>query len=315
MGVGDLCDSSIGLDHGTLLLTANELCHEVFEPVVSQVLGLIAVQLKQSPRLDALFLVGGFGQSNYLFKRVQKVFGRQVGLIGVPPRGELAVVRGAVYAGLSPTKVTERVSRRTYGVETRMPFQRGIDRPELAIRNLDGTYYCRQRLSVYVHKGQSVKIDECISKTFVVSYPNDTDSDLYAYSGDGPVPRLTTDPAIQKVGHFPIRMPNLVGVKPGDRVTMTIRMYFGLTEIKIQCIIKNRVFTFTSAFDAARPSQSIPRPLYPTAQSAPLMQQNNQRSSFSNVNGVHNQPYRQSYPPQGYHYATPIIRPYPTTYN
>ncbi|CAO3635206.1 unnamed protein product [Mucor fragilis] len=251
MGLGDLTDESIGLENGSLLLPAAELCHEIFEPVVSQVLGLIDNQLMQSPVLEAIFLVGGFGQSNYLFKRVEDIFADRVGMIGVPPRGELAVVRGAVYFGLNPQTVTERVSRRTYGVETRMLFQKDVDPPEFSVVGVDGRSYCRQRFSVYVHKGQSVGVDECVSKTFVISYPNDTDSDLYAYDGDGPVPRLTTDAQIQKVGHFPIRMPKLEGVKPGDKVTLTIRMYFGLTEIKIECAIQDQIFTFTSAFDAA----------------------------------------------------------------
>ncbi|KAG2233575.1 hypothetical protein INT48_009362 [Thamnidium elegans] len=251
MGFGDLTDESIGLENGSLLIPARELCDEVFEPIVSQVLCLIQEQLIQSPVLEAIFLVGGFGQSNYLFKRVEDMFAEKVGMIGVPPRGELAVVRGAVYFGLNPQAVTERVSRRTYGVESRMLFQNGIDPPEFAVIGVDSKNYCRQRFSVYVHKGQSVKVDECVSKTFVVSYPNDTDSDLYAFDGDGPVPRLTTDPAIQKVGHFPIRMPKLEGVKPGDKVTLTIRMYFGLTEIKIESVIQDKVFSFTSAFDAS----------------------------------------------------------------
>lgn len=251
MGLGDLTDESIGLENGCLLLPAIELCNEIFEPVVSQVLGLIDNQLMQSPILEAIFLVGGFGQSNYLFKRVEDIFADRVGMIGVPPRGELAVVRGAVYFGLNPQTVTERISRRTYGVETRMLFQNDIDPPGLSVIGVDGRNYCRQRFSVYVHKGQSIGVDECVSKTFIISYPNDTDSDLYAYDGDGPVPRLTTDPQIQKVGHFPIRMPKLEGVKPGDKVTLTIRMYFGLTEIKIECVIQDQIFVFTSAFDVA----------------------------------------------------------------
>jgi hypothetical protein len=84
---------------------------------------------------------------------------------------------------------------------------------------------------------------------------------LYAYDGDGPAPRLTTDPAITKVGHFPIRMPRLEGVKPGDKVSLTIRMYFGLTEIKIECVIQDQTFVFTSAFDASD-SHSAATPMH-----------------------------------------------------
>ncbi|KAI8049127.1 uncharacterized protein B0P05DRAFT_500133 [Gilbertella persicaria] len=262
MGLGDLTDNEIGLDNGSLCLPAEELREYVFEPVIRQVLDLIRGQLQQSPQLEAIFLVGGFGQSNYLFRRVEDEFANQVGMIGVPPRGELAVVRGAVYFGLNPQIVTERVSRRTYGVETRMLFQDDIDPPEYSVMGADQKRYCRQRFSVYVHKGQSIKVDECVSKNFVISYPNDTDSDLFAFDGEGQPPRLTSHPLVRKVGNFPIRMPHLEGVKAGEKVNMTIKMYFGLTEIKIECIIRDKSFMFTSAFDASD--------AYPANASAPL---------------------------------------------
>jgi hypothetical protein len=251
MGLGDLTDTDIGLDNGSLCLPAEELREYVFEPVIRQVLDLIKGQLAQSPQLEAIFLVGGFGQSNYLFRRVEDEFGEHVGMIGVPPRGELAVVRGAVYFGLNPQIVTERVSRRTYGVETRMLFQEDIDPPEYSVMGGDNKRYCRQRFSVYVHQGQSIKVNDCISKNFVISYPNDTDSDLFAFDGDGQPPRLTSHPLVRKVGNFPIRMPHLEGVRAGEKVNMTIKMYFGLTEIKIECIIRDKSFVFTSSFEAA----------------------------------------------------------------
>lgn len=251
MGLGDLTDVDIGLDNGSLCLPAEELREYVFEPVIRQVLDLIKGQLTQSPQLEAIFLVGGFGQSNYLFRRVEDEFANQVGMIGVPPRGELAVVRGAVYFGLNPQIVTERVSRRTYGVETRMLFQDDIDPPEYSVMGGDQKKYCRQRFSVYVHQGQSIRVDECVSKNFVISYPNDTDSDLFAFDGEGQPPRLTSHPLVRKVGNFPIRMPHLENVRAGEKVNMTIKMYFGLTEIKIECIIRDKSFVFTSSFEAA----------------------------------------------------------------
>ncbi|CAO3633945.1 unnamed protein product [Cunninghamella blakesleeana] len=250
--MGLINDTTIGVDNGCLHLPVNELLLYIFDPIVNQVLDLIEHQLQQSPILEALFLVGGFGQSNYLFRRIEEKFAHRVGMIGVPPRGELAVVRGAVYFGLYPNIVTERVSRRTYGVETRMIFQPDLDPEEhFVINPRDKLHYCRKRFSVYVKKGQSIKINECITKHFVISYPNNTDSDLYAFDGDEPIPRLTTDPQIQKVGHFPISMPKLEGVKKGEKIKFTINMYFGLTEIKIICFVGNRSFTFTSKLDTS----------------------------------------------------------------
>ncbi|CDH58515.1 actin-like atpase domain-containing protein [Lichtheimia corymbifera JMRC:FSU:9682] len=250
LGLANMDDPANGIEDGNLRITAEDLCEHVFEPVVRKVLTLIDEQLRQSPvALDAIFLVGGFGQSEYLRRRVIDEFANRVGFIGVPPRGELAVVRGAVYFGLNPQMVTERVSRRSYGVETRMVFDPRLDPQENCIAGDGGRMFCKQRFSVYVHKGQRVKVDECVSKNFMIAYPNDTDTDLFAYDGDGTIPRLTTHPQVFKVARFPIKMPKFAGVQKGEPIFMTIKMFFGMTEIKIEVHIRDRVFTFTSAFE------------------------------------------------------------------
>jgi|JXWR01.1.fsa_nt_gb hypothetical protein len=44
-------------------------------------------------------------------------------------------------------------------------------------------------------------------------------------------------------------MPKFSDVQKGQPVFMTIKMYFGQTEIKIEAHIRDRTFTFTSAFE------------------------------------------------------------------
>jgi hypothetical protein len=73
--------------------------------------------------------------------------------------------------------------------------------------------------------------------------------DLFAYDAEGPIPRLTTHPNVLKVARFPIKMPKLPDVQKGQPVFMTIKMYFGQTEIKIEAHIRDRKFTFTSTFE------------------------------------------------------------------
>ncbi|KAL1923420.1 uncharacterized protein VTP21DRAFT_8400 [Calcarisporiella thermophila] len=248
--------ADIGIEDNMLRLTAQELKMAVFDPVINSVLGLIDEQLRQAKWLDAIFLVGGFGQSDYLHECVKHTFvstGR-VGLVGVPPRGALAVVRGAVMFGLYPRVIAQRIARRSYGVETTMRFEPGLDPAEYSFIRADGNRYCRYRFSIYCYKGQPVRVDECVTKTYSVTYPNDTDCDLFACDLDGPTPRLTTHPAIRKVAAFPIKMPNFPDLKHGDRVQMTVKMFFGLTELKINVRIRDREFIFTSTFENEDPN-------------------------------------------------------------
>ncbi|CEG78260.1 hypothetical protein RMATCC62417_12896 [Rhizopus microsporus] len=61
------------LDEGTMILRAQDLKEKVFEPVVRRVLALIEKQYNQvsDQRVSCIFLVGGFGSSNYLFQRFE----------------------------------------------------------------------------------------------------------------------------------------------------------------------------------------------------------------------------------------------------
>ncbi|RUP21540.1 hypothetical protein BC936DRAFT_139176 [Jimgerdemannia flammicorona] len=263
-GLDDLTNDSIGLEDGVLCLTAQEIKDLVFEPVILDILNLIREQLRQSPRCDAIFLVGGFGTSNYLHQRVDQEFGRSVGIVAMPPRAELAVVRGAVYFGLDPKIVTARMSRRTYGLVVMMPFEEGVDpESEKIVRN-DGVW-CDNRFSgrfmlfsfpvfrftVYVKKGETIGINECIPKSFFAFYPNDIYSPLYAYDGpEDSIPRYTTHAAVKKVAEFTIPMPYLPNVKKGERVDYRTKLYFGLTEIRAEAVIHGKTYVTKCVFDA-----------------------------------------------------------------
>lgn len=89
------------IDDGYMDLTAADLKDKVFEPVVKDILDLIRTFLAQvGDRCMAMFLIGQFGASEYVSRRVREELKSQIGLISYPQRWELAISRGAVYAGL-----------------------------------------------------------------------------------------------------------------------------------------------------------------------------------------------------------------------
>ncbi|KAI8081766.1 uncharacterized protein BX664DRAFT_341244 [Halteromyces radiatus] len=250
MGYPNNDNMEVGIMDGTLIFTTDELKEKVFDPVVEKVIRLIRNQLDGSALkpVDAIFMVGGFGKSNYLHRRVNETFIPRVKFVGIPPRAEMAVVRGAVYFGLNPRLVAQRVSRRTYGLNSQIPFEERLD-PIANRVNVHGRYYCKQRFSVYAHKGQPIGLDECVTKKYLVTYPHGTETDLYAFDGEGVPPRLVTDPRVNLVARFPIKMPTFEGVRVGEQLTMTVNMYFGQTEIKIEVLILDRRCVFTSRLD------------------------------------------------------------------
>ncbi|KAG0277937.1 hypothetical protein BGZ95_005055 [Linnemannia exigua] len=241
-GRADLTDYDIGLEDGVLTITAEEMRREVFDPVVDDVLRLIQHQLQQTNfNCHAIFMVGGFGCSGYLNTRVRTEFGNRVGLIAMPPRAELAVVRGAALAGISPRVVAARVARRFYGVDSLMSFEFGVDMPHKQVRDNEGHMRARDRFSVYVVPGQQIGIDECITKRYVTyQYPNPINSPLYACSAMT-LPRYVDSPIVEKIGDFLIPLPFIPGAVAGQKIVFELRMYFGATEIRAEAEVNGVV--------------------------------------------------------------------------
>ncbi|KAI1302181.1 hypothetical protein EDD11_005647 [Mortierella claussenii] len=247
-GLEDLNDPDIGLEDGVLCVPVEEMKSEVFEPVISDVLDLVQKQLHQSQTCHAIFLVGGFGSSRYLEERIRQEFSHLVSLIAVPQRPELAVVRGAVYAGLNTKTINMRVARRWYGVDANMPFEEGVDPESKRITSHDGHVRCKERFSVYVRPGQQIGVDECVSKEYVTwSYPKGLDSPLYVCNSPNQ-PKYITDPGVQKIADFHIPMPEIPGAQPRTRVVFRLNMYFGLTEVRAEAVINGNTYTTICSF-------------------------------------------------------------------
>ncbi|KAF8975035.1 hypothetical protein BGZ46_009490 [Entomortierella lignicola] len=238
----DANDLDIGLEDGMLKLTVAELHERVFNPVVNDVLDLIEYQLQQT-HCEAIFLVGGFGSSRYLFDRVTAKFATSGRQVRVPPRAELAVVRGAVTYGLHQGSIISRVARRWYGVDSAMDFVPGVDPEEKKTLSRDGTVRCKDRFSVYITPGQSVALGECVTKKYMTwCYPRPLDCPLYV-SDSEKEPRYVDEPSVKKLGDFQIPMPDVPGMMPGAEVLVEVKMHFGETEVRAEALVLGQTVT------------------------------------------------------------------------
>jgi hypothetical protein len=130
-------DEDAGLDSGFLVMSAEQV-REIFEPVVEEVISLVEGQVQsirhKGGSVCGIVLVGGFGQSNYLYNRMKAHFNTappppyterptHAVALSAPQSVEIyhpihawtAVVRGAVLRGLEGSMVVSRRSRWHYG--------------------------------------------------------------------------------------------------------------------------------------------------------------------------------------------------------
>lgn len=130
-------DEEAGLESGFMLLKSEQI-KTILDPVIKEVINLVEGQVEtiraKAGHVAAIVLVGGFGQSNYMYKKMKAHFGAAP----PPPYSEqppskvandihepievmhpmfawTAVVRGAVIRGLEGSMVVSRRSRWHYG--------------------------------------------------------------------------------------------------------------------------------------------------------------------------------------------------------
>ncbi|KAF1796509.1 hypothetical protein FB192DRAFT_1431227 [Mucor lusitanicus] len=245
-------EPSIGLDEGNMTFTKQELKKHVFDPVISEVVQLCRDLQKDTTNLKAIFMVGGFGSSAYLYSQMEKEFSPENIRIVQPDRPEMAVARGAVIFGMHPSKIATRIPRFWYGIEITNIFDPSVDPIEYKVVRPDGSVRCDNRFSTYVERGKPLDIDSCVSRNYTTYYPSHTACTFFASDSDTE-PRYTISTpttSVRKVFDFEIPMPTLPNVKHGDPVPLTIKMYFGEVELRVEAVIDDQTYAVVCNFNA-----------------------------------------------------------------
>ena len=134
---GFVDDEEAGIDCGFLIMTAAQV-KDIFDPVINEVIDLVRGQVdavkEKGGTVSGIILVGGFGQSNYLYNRLKRDFNKMPPPVYTnkpthdvsgehesnveilqPLHAWTAVVRGAVLRGVQGNLVEKRRSRWHYG--------------------------------------------------------------------------------------------------------------------------------------------------------------------------------------------------------
>lgn len=130
-----------------------------FDPVVKQITELLESQieqvLEQGRDLSRIILVGGFGSSPYLYKKLDAWLAKHYEdmKLSCPVDCQSAVARGAAIRGLEGLVPTSRKARLWYGVSCGVPFRPNIDAEWRAYTDeWSGKRFCRGRMKWLVRK-------------------------------------------------------------------------------------------------------------------------------------------------------------------
>ncbi|KAL9604108.1 MAG: hypothetical protein Q9219_000696 [cf. Caloplaca sp. 3 TL-2023] len=159
-GIGDIDESIV---HSGNFHISREEMKTLFDPVIDRIIALINTQVKPASMLHSILLVGGFGESEYLYQRLLEWTSGTFIRVLQPREASTAIVRGAVMKGLeklgiSSTQITRR-ARRWYGVIVNELYVEGKHLAEDQCLNIDtGQMLAKNQIRWFIRKASSSQV-------------------------------------------------------------------------------------------------------------------------------------------------------------
>ena len=157
---------------------------EFFNPRIDDIIEMVKYHIREienhGSRVKNLFLIGGFGESEFLKQELSdSLFRRDGKELRVPDTSWTAVARGAVLCGvekLSMDNLTRTTcSERSYGIAVDESYSYANDERDLARHPETGKMIAKAQMKWLVNKGDLITSDEATVKEhkFVVRFKED----------------------------------------------------------------------------------------------------------------------------------------------
>ncbi|KAL3878483.1 hypothetical protein ACJMK2_030828 [Sinanodonta woodiana] len=226
----------VSIKNGKLVLKS-QLMKDFFENSVSK-MKLYVESLLNDPccaGISLLVMAGGYSESKYVQKILKECFEKRLQVI-IPGNPAAAVVKGAVYFGHNPRKISRRVSRYTYGIARMMPFNRDIH-PESKRIVIGEIAYVDDIFNIHIKRGDIIELNK---DTAALSYyppmAHMIQVILPVYASTATNPTFVDDEKCRHVGNV---IGELSDFASADKMELLIKLIFGGTEIRVELKEKN----------------------------------------------------------------------------
>ena len=217
------------------------LFNESVDKTVSHVKSLL--RDKNARDVKAILMVGGFSESPMLQVAIKKAFPRLKVII--PKEAASAILRGAVIFGHNPTSITQRVLKKTYGVDCYRTFDEAVHDEKYKTKTAHG-FECTNIFGKHVEKGQSVEVGEALPERCYTSvYHNQTAIEFPIYASDLKDPKYT-DQGCQHLGTLKVDISDVPGDLDRD---VFVKLMFGDTEVKAKARVEKTGQVVSANFD------------------------------------------------------------------
>ncbi|XP_033744267.1 heat shock 70 kDa protein 12A-like [Pecten maximus] len=180
--------------------------------------------------ISSILMVGGYSDCSLLQKKVKHLFPNL--RVIVPPEAGLAVLKGAVITGHTPSAITHRVCRYTYGIGGSSPFKEGVHDEKRKYFHTRGIELCSGIFLRQVSVGDVISVGHKGSRLcYRANDETSTKIHINVYASTQTNPMYVQHDGCKKFGSLSIDMSDTT--KRLDRGAY-VQMIFGGSEIKVE---------------------------------------------------------------------------------
>ena len=235
----------IHFTRGDIVRYEASLMQSLFSESIDKTVSHVKYVLRDENAQDvkAILMVGGFSESPLLQDAIKKAFPRLKVII--PTEASSAILRGAVIFRHNPASITQRVLKKTYGVETTVTFDKAVHDEKYKLKGAKG-FDCNKIFDKHVEKGQSVAVGEALpEQAYKPSQHNQTTMPFPIYASNLKDPKYT-DQGCQLLGTLRVDISDV----PGDLDRRVfVKLMFGDTEVKAAARVKKTGQIVSANFD------------------------------------------------------------------
>lgn len=215
-----------------------ETMKQFFDPPIKNLIQHMQTILEnpQTNGISMILLVGGSADSAIIQSEVENEF-KPMKLV-VPPEAGLAVLKGAVIFGHSPTIIMSRILRFTYGTGVAPDFDHNIHREDKKI-TVDGVDRCQDWFKAIVTAGTEIATGHKIKQGYSTASKMQIAALVKIFCSPRTDVKYTDDEECFELGKLLVPLPgNLIaGLLLGIReYPFAIEYTFGDTELKMTAI-------------------------------------------------------------------------------
>ena len=241
--------SKVKVRSGGKLQIDSSTMKELFAQSIESTLAHVKSKLEDGDAEDVntILMVGGFSEATLLQEAFKKEFHNRINIV-VPRDAATSVLRGAVIYGHSPMAISQRVLKKTYGIQTTRQFEDGVH-PKHLKYNLEGEDRCEKIFSKHVEINQVVTVGESQAEQSYVSLTvGQRNLQLPVFASDQ-TNQLYTDEGCEGVGSLNVDLTSVPSYKERKGIEVCVSLSFSGTEITATGRVTETGQTTSAKFD------------------------------------------------------------------